>query len=60
MTDFQKQRLEYFIKAAKKNEYVQLGPGDLELLEMLTNLEKEYWKGYGEGFSNGIDSISDA
>ena len=50
MTEFQKKRLEYFIKAAKKCEYVQLAPGDLEILEIQKDLYERvcniYWKGW--------------
>lgn len=50
MTDFQKKRLDYFIKAATKSEYVQLGPGDIEILEIQKELYEKvcniYWKGW--------------
>jgi hypothetical protein len=35
MTEFEKKRLAYFIKAAKNNDWVQLSPGDAETLEKL-------------------------
>ena len=35
MTEFQKKRLAYFIKAAKNNDWVRLGPGDDELFKKL-------------------------
>jgi len=47
MTDFEKKRLEFLLKAASKNEYVQLGQGDIILLELLA--AKAEWaegKGY--------------
>ena len=32
MTEFQKKRLSYFIKAARNHDWVRLGPGDVEIL----------------------------
>lgn len=32
MTEFQKKRLAYFIKAARNHDWVRLGPGDVEIL----------------------------
>jgi hypothetical protein len=52
MTEFQKQRLEYFIKAAKKSEWVQLSPGDVEALEINQKLYEKvvniYWRGWND------------
>lgn len=35
MTEFEKKRLKYFIKAAEKGEWVQLGKGDAEIFMVL-------------------------
>lgn len=32
MTEFQKKRLAYFIKAARNYDWIRLGPGDVEIL----------------------------
>lgn len=45
LSSFEKKRLDYFIKAAKKREWVQLGEVDLHLLNLIKeiniNEEKE-------------------
>ena len=50
MTDFQKKRLDYLIKAANKGEWVQLAKGDIEMLEIQKDLYERvcniYWKGW--------------
>ena len=48
MTEFQKKRLEFFIKAAQKGEWVQLSSGDKELLE-------ELLAGYGWAIGQGME-----
>lgn len=42
MTEFQKKRLKYFIKAAEKGEWVQLGKGDVEIFGLLAFWENCY------------------
>lgn len=63
MTEFQKKRLDYFIKAAKKCEYVQLAPGDLEILEIQKDLYDRvceiYWKGWKDCELNAKQNLTD-
>jgi len=42
MTDFEKKRLEYFIKAAKNYDWVRLGPGDVSILGIVQELHSNY------------------
>lgn len=42
MTDFERKRLEYFIKAAKNQAWVQFGPGDENIFKLYLDL-KETW-----------------
>lgn len=51
MNEFQKKRLAYFIKAAKNNDWVRLGPGDDELLE-------ELLAGYGWAEGQGMECVN--
>ena len=41
MTDFEKKRLKYLIKAARNSEYIQLGTGDIEWLTELLDSHEE-------------------
>lgn len=54
MTEFQKIRLEYFIKEANKHGWVRLAPGDKDIFQTLTidtfdKASKLYWEGYKDG-----------
>lgn len=54
MTEFQKKRLEYFIKAAEKGEWIRLGDSDIDFLEYLKN---SYNNGFDKGFEEGIEYV---
>jgi hypothetical protein len=54
LTDFQKKRLQYFIKAADNYDWVRLGPGDIELLETLLTA---YANGHDQGFKEGVEYV---
>lgn len=41
LTSFQKKRLEYFIKASLKGEYIQLGKGDIEIFTKIQELNSK-------------------
>lgn len=38
LTDFEKKRIEYFIKACEKSEFVQLSKGDLKIFNEIKNI----------------------
>lgn len=40
MTEFERKRLEYFIRTAKEHGYVQLGPVDIKLFQLYIDLGK--------------------
>lgn len=40
MTDFERKRLEFFIQAAEKGDWVKLGKGDIELFKKYTEMKK--------------------
>lgn len=50
MTAFQRKRLDFFIKAAEKNEWVHLGKGDIEVIKTLMDYNN---KNYDNGFQDG-------
>lgn len=56
MTEFQLKRLQYFIKAATKGEYVQLGPGDIEILQDIEH-QQPFIEGYDKGWEEGIEYV---
>jgi hypothetical protein len=54
MTDFQKQRIDFFIKCAEKYDYVRLGPGDIDLFKQLIKTKLEM---YTEGYIDGKKAV---
>lgn len=63
MTNFDYKRLDHFIKVAETNGWIQLGKGDIELLEFIKkNIEDaagHYKQGWEEGFEEGVEAIYD-
>ena len=55
MTNFDYKRLDHFIKVAETNGWIQLGKGDIELLEFINKNIKDAAGYYDVGFQEGFD-----